>query len=190
MRNKQPVPQKNNARKRKYNPESLLLAYKAVKEKGLKIKTAARNFGVPTQTLRDCVKGLVNTENPNERWRAMTQEEEETLIERITTLSQLRYVSRSQGGSCQTPDGLTVMYFWSACRRTSFNTSLPVDRSSQFLLSTTASHLTKKTPSSPLPSTSGLQINRPDVSMETDTDDDELDDTVPCCVCKQITPPD
>ncbi|KAH3815081.1 hypothetical protein DPMN_143600 [Dreissena polymorpha] len=26
--------------------------------------------------------------------------------------------------------------------------------------------------------------------METDTDYDELDDTVPCCVCKQITPPD
>ncbi|KAH3853048.1 hypothetical protein DPMN_095571 [Dreissena polymorpha] len=26
--------------------------------------------------------------------------------------------------------------------------------------------------------------------METDTDDDALDDTVPCCVCKQITPPD
>ncbi|KAH3854394.1 hypothetical protein DPMN_096935 [Dreissena polymorpha] len=44
--------------------------------------------------------------------------------------------------------------------------------------------------SSPLPSTSGLQINRPDVAMETDTDDDGLDDTLPCCVCKQITPPD
>ena len=57
----------------------------------MKIKTAARNFGVPTQTLRDRVKGLVNAENPNERWRAMTQEEEETLIERITTLSQLGY---------------------------------------------------------------------------------------------------
>ncbi|KAH3753767.1 hypothetical protein DPMN_119067 [Dreissena polymorpha] len=26
--------------------------------------------------------------------------------------------------------------------------------------------------------------------METDTDDDELDDTVSCCVCKQITPQD
>ncbi|KAH3810383.1 hypothetical protein DPMN_138775 [Dreissena polymorpha] len=57
----------------------------------MKIKTAARNFGVQTQTLRDRVKGLVNAENPNERWRAMTQEEEETLIERITTLSQLGY---------------------------------------------------------------------------------------------------
>ncbi|XP_052227458.1 uncharacterized protein LOC127842149 [Dreissena polymorpha] len=86
-----PVPKKYNAGKRNYNPESLLLAYKAVKEKGMKIKTAARNFGVPTQTLRDRVKGLVNAENPNERWRAMTQEEEETLIERITTLSQLGY---------------------------------------------------------------------------------------------------
>ena len=57
----------------------------------MKIKTAARNFGVPTQTLRDRVKGLVNAENPNERWRAMTQEEEETIIERITTLSLLGY---------------------------------------------------------------------------------------------------
>ncbi|KAH3726520.1 hypothetical protein DPMN_052387 [Dreissena polymorpha] len=53
-----------------------------------------------------------------------------------------------------------------------------------------ATDTSKITPSSPLPSTSGLQINRPDVSMKTDTNDDELDDTVPCCVCKQITPPD
>ncbi|KAH3875031.1 hypothetical protein DPMN_038290 [Dreissena polymorpha] len=47
--------------------------------------------------------------------------------------------------------------------------------------------ISKITLSSQLPSTSGLQINRPDVAMETDTDDDELDDPVPCCVCKQIT---
>ncbi|KAH3844798.1 hypothetical protein DPMN_087060 [Dreissena polymorpha] len=43
----------------------------------------------------------------------------------------------------------------------------------------------KITPSSPRSSTSGLQINRPDVAMETENDDDELNDTV----CKQITLP-
>ncbi|KAH3815080.1 hypothetical protein DPMN_143599 [Dreissena polymorpha] len=69
----------------------MLLVYKAVKEIGIQIKTAARNFGVLTQTLRDRVKGLVNVENPNEQWRAMTREKEKTLIERITALSQLGY---------------------------------------------------------------------------------------------------
>ncbi|KAH3718808.1 hypothetical protein DPMN_061619 [Dreissena polymorpha] len=48
------------------------------------------------------------------------------------------------------------------------------------------SDTSKITPSSPLPSTSGLQINRPDVAMETATDDDELEDTVPCCFASRL----
>jgi transposase-like protein len=85
-------PSKFTAGYRKYNPESMLLAYKAVKEKGLQVEKAARQFGVPSQTLRDRVRGAIDPVNfACGGSTLLTLEEEQTLVEHIETMAQLEY---------------------------------------------------------------------------------------------------
>ena len=43
-----------------YSPSALTNAYLAVKDDGMTVKRAAREFSVPTQTLRDRVLGKVD----------------------------------------------------------------------------------------------------------------------------------
>ena len=69
----------------------MLKAYNEVKG-GHPIKTTARKYGIPAQTLRDRVIGMVDPDNcalgPE---TLLTFEEEETLVEHVLTLAELGY---------------------------------------------------------------------------------------------------
>ena len=70
---------------RHYSAETLLRAYEAV-------KTAAKKFAVPVQTLRDRVKGYIDPQNFKTGGETvLTKEEEETLVNHVETMAQLGY---------------------------------------------------------------------------------------------------
>ncbi|XP_052280871.1 receptor-type tyrosine-protein phosphatase T-like [Dreissena polymorpha] len=53
-------PQKRVSKHKGYSPSAMMNAYKMVMETGAPVKTAARQYGVPHNTLRDRVKGRVD----------------------------------------------------------------------------------------------------------------------------------
>jgi len=75
-----------------YSPSALKNAYKLVIETGAPIKRAARQYGIPHNTLRDRVKGRVD---PNTQMTGagplLTQEEEAKLVKHITYMADLGY---------------------------------------------------------------------------------------------------
>jgi transposase-like protein len=85
-------PTKVDRRYRKYSAETLLKAYEAVKERKVPVKTAARQFGVPENTLRDRVKGRID---PFDFCiggdTTLSREEEEVLVEHLEAMSLLGY---------------------------------------------------------------------------------------------------
>ncbi|XP_052279003.1 uncharacterized protein LOC127877322 [Dreissena polymorpha] len=91
MRKKQEKPQRCK-RRRNYKKESMDLAYKAVHEKGMKVKTAARMFGVPHQTLRDRVSGHVNHDSAEVGGTpVLSVDEEKVLVDYMINMMQLGY---------------------------------------------------------------------------------------------------
>ena len=79
-------------RYRRYSPESLLKAYEAVEEKKLPVKKAAREFGIPVQTLRDRVKGYIDAYDFSLGGEpTLNVEEEETLVDHVEAMSLLGY---------------------------------------------------------------------------------------------------
>jgi len=75
-----------------YSPSALTNAYKLVKETGIPIKTAARQYGVPHNTLRDRVKGRVNPETTmTGSGPLFTLEEEAKLVAHIKLMADLGY---------------------------------------------------------------------------------------------------
>ena len=67
---------------RNYNQESLTNAYIAVTEENMSVLGAARQFGVPTQTLRDRVKGTIDIDTVKSGKSPVLSAEEEALIVR------------------------------------------------------------------------------------------------------------
>ncbi|XP_053379621.1 jerky protein homolog-like [Mercenaria mercenaria] len=85
-------PKKIEKKYRKYAAESMLKAYDAVREKGVPVQRAALQYGVPEQTLRDRVKGIVNPLSFKQGTETVfTHEEELTLVEHIETMAELGY---------------------------------------------------------------------------------------------------
>ena len=77
---------------RHYSAETLLRAYEAVVSEGVPVKTAAKKFAVPVQTLRDRVKGYIDPQNFKTGGETvLTKEEEETLVNHVETMAQLGY---------------------------------------------------------------------------------------------------
>lgn len=75
-----------------YSPSALTNAYKLVKETGIPIKTAARQYGVPHNTLRDRVKGRVDSETTmTGSGPLFTLEEEAKLVAHIKLMADLGY---------------------------------------------------------------------------------------------------
>lgn len=75
-----------------YTNETLLKAYNEVQAKGLPVQTVARKYGVPSQTLRDRVKGLINPESCSPGPETLFSKEEELiLVEHTEVMSQLGY---------------------------------------------------------------------------------------------------
>ena len=75
-----------------YSKENLARAYSAVKQSNQAIRTAARTFGVPVQTLRDRVIGIVDPDNDAcGSDPLLTREEELTLVEHVEVLAELGY---------------------------------------------------------------------------------------------------
>ncbi|KAH3876991.1 hypothetical protein DPMN_000845 [Dreissena polymorpha] len=73
-----------------YSPSALTDAYKLVKETGIPIKTAARQYGVPHNTLRDRVKGRVDPETTMKGSGPLfTLEEEAKLVAHIKLMAYL-----------------------------------------------------------------------------------------------------
>jgi hypothetical protein len=69
----------------------MLKAYEAVKT-GVPVQRAAKQFGIPEQTLRDRVKGYVDPNSCSSGGETFfSKEEEETLVDHVETLSQLGY---------------------------------------------------------------------------------------------------
>ncbi|KAL4227932.1 hypothetical protein ACF0H5_013371 [Mactra antiquata] len=92
MRDKQNEPGKVVKRYKKYSAKNLDLAYKAVIEKGLPVYRAARKHGVPGQTLRDRVKGIVDHENAKQGGHTFfSQKEELIIVEHVKTMAELGY---------------------------------------------------------------------------------------------------
>ena len=82
---------------KQYSAESLSLAYKAVKEKAMSVKKAARTYGVPTQTLRDRVLKKVHIDAVMGNETLFTRDEEEVLVQHCEKLSKLGYgINRAQ----------------------------------------------------------------------------------------------
>ena len=74
-----------------YTNEVMPKAYNEVK-KGYPIKTTARKFSIPAQTLRDRVIGLVDPDNcAPSPGSLLSVKEEETLVEHVSTLAELGY---------------------------------------------------------------------------------------------------
>ncbi|XP_045169024.1 uncharacterized protein LOC123531825 [Mercenaria mercenaria] len=92
MRHKQLNPVKRAMKHKGYSPSALFNAYKLVKETGIPVKTAARQYGVPHNTLRDRVKGRVDPETlMTGPGPLFTQEEEAKLVEHIKHMADLGY---------------------------------------------------------------------------------------------------
>jgi hypothetical protein len=77
---------------RGYSPTALFNAYMLVRDTGIPIKTAARQYGVPHSTLRDRVKGRIDPETikpgPDPLF---SQEQEAKLVAHIKTMADLGY---------------------------------------------------------------------------------------------------
>ena len=85
-------PRRTERRYRNYTPDVLVKAYKLVVKAGTPVKTAAVQFGVPVQTLRDTVKGHIDPVNFQVGGETILKsEEEETLIEHVEAMAQLGY---------------------------------------------------------------------------------------------------
>ncbi|XP_060608143.1 tigger transposable element-derived protein 1-like [Ruditapes philippinarum] len=77
---------------RAYSAESLLNAYKAVKDQGVAVKRAALQFGIPVQTLRDRVKGYIDPVHFKKTKETCFRDDEElTLVEHVETMAELGY---------------------------------------------------------------------------------------------------
>lgn len=77
---------------RLYSPTAMTSSYQAVKETKMPIKTAARQYGVPTTTLRDRVLGRIHPETVSSGPQALfTQEEEALFVEHIKAMALLEY---------------------------------------------------------------------------------------------------
>lgn len=70
---------------------TLLKAYEAVKERKVPVKTAARQFGVPENTLRDRVKGRIDPFDFCTGGDTTLSREEEVLVEHLQAMSLLGY---------------------------------------------------------------------------------------------------
>lgn len=75
-----------------YSPTALYNAYMLVKDTGMPIKTAARQYGVPHSTLRDRVKGRIDPETVKPGPDPLFgQEQEAKLVEHIKNMAELGY---------------------------------------------------------------------------------------------------
>ena len=79
-------------KKKQYDPASMIAAYNAIKEKGLSVYRASREYGVPESTLRDRTLGLVDLENcTSGPKRIFSVEEEESLAEHFKYMASIGY---------------------------------------------------------------------------------------------------
>lgn len=79
-------------KKRQYPKENLEKAFNYLKEKKCAVRAAARMFGIPAQTLRDRVIGLVDPSNDSCGPETLLSKEEELmLVEHVEVLAQLGY---------------------------------------------------------------------------------------------------
>ena len=93
---------KTCSKHRQYPLSALADAYKLVKETGIPVKTAARQYGVPQNTLRDRVKGRVNPDTTKTGPDPLfVQEEEIELVNYIKSLAELGY-------GCTIPEMLAI----------------------------------------------------------------------------------
>uniref|UniRef100_A0A8W8LL25 HTH psq-type domain-containing protein n=1 Tax=Magallana gigas TaxID=29159 RepID=A0A8W8LL25_MAGGI len=88
-------PPKKKSKFRQYSPIRLIHAYLAVKGKWASVSKAAVQYNVPTQTLRDRVKGKVKLEKVTMGPAAplLRQEEEATLVSHLKAMSSFGYGS-------------------------------------------------------------------------------------------------
>ncbi|XP_045206592.2 uncharacterized protein LOC123558800 [Mercenaria mercenaria] len=92
MRQKQVCPVKSSATYRLYSPTALTNAYQAVMDKGMPVKTAARQYAVPHNTLRDRVKGRVDPETLKSGPPPLfSVEEEAEFVKHLTDMAKLGY---------------------------------------------------------------------------------------------------
>lgn len=72
-------------------------AFKAVKDDGLSVKRAAKLYGVPTQTLRDRIKGKIQQSAKVGKESIFSHDEEEQLVQYLEDLASIGYgLNRSQ----------------------------------------------------------------------------------------------
>lgn len=83
-------PSKYYRRYRNYTPDQLLKAYREVIDNKTPVKRAANLFGVPRQTLRDRVSGLVNAQDFG-RETILSREEELSIVEHAENCARLGY---------------------------------------------------------------------------------------------------
>ncbi|XP_005096523.1 uncharacterized protein LOC101856729 [Aplysia californica] len=93
---KQPVASTSQVRmikKRKlYDPESLVAAFKAVKDSSISVNAAAKQYGVPLTTLRDRVDGRISMETTRPGPPLlMAKEEESEIVHFLHTMARYGY---------------------------------------------------------------------------------------------------
>ena len=77
---------------RSYSPTSLTNAYLAVRNDGMSVRKAAKQFSIPRQTLRDRVKGKIDPDcTTTGRTPVFTLDEEAKLTEHIKTMATYGY---------------------------------------------------------------------------------------------------
>lgn len=90
--NFQGKPKKYNGKYRNYSREALLKAYEHVTSTGTSVRKTAIQFGIPVQTLRDRVKGIIDPLKVScGRETVFSHEEELALIEHVEVLAELGY---------------------------------------------------------------------------------------------------
>lgn len=68
------------SKRKQYDPDTLKLAFTAIKEQNISVYSAARFFNVPESTLRDRTRGHVPIQDTSAVFRLFTQDQEETLF--------------------------------------------------------------------------------------------------------------
>ena len=88
----QVFPQKRVSKHKGYSPSAMMNAYKMVMETGAPVKTAARQYGVPHNTLRDRVKGRVDPQTVmTGQGPLFSTEEEAKLVDHVKYMANLGY---------------------------------------------------------------------------------------------------
>lgn len=84
------------SKRKQYDPDTLKLAFTAIKEQNMSVYSAAKFYNVPESTLRDRTRGNVPIQDASAVFRLFTQDQEETLFSFVKFMSDKGYSYRQK----------------------------------------------------------------------------------------------